>query len=81
MRTARGERRFVEMHGKVVERDASGRARRMVGIAYDVTQRKLLEDDLRLNERKLHDNAERLRIAHAAAKLIVLDLDLRTDAL
>ncbi len=47
MKTAGGERRFVQVGGKVVERDATGRALRMVGIARDVTARKLLEDDLR----------------------------------
>ena len=47
MLDASGERRFVQTHGKVVECDSGGRARRMVGIAYDVTGRKLLEEDLR----------------------------------
>ena len=47
MLDASGKRRFVQTHGKVVECDSGGRARRMVGIAYDVTGRKLLEEDLR----------------------------------
>ena len=50
MRNAGGERRFVQMHGKVVERDGAGRALRMVGIAYDVTARKHAEDALRESE-------------------------------
>ena len=50
MRNAGGERCFVQMHGKVVEHDAAGRALRMVGIAYDVTARKRAEDALRESE-------------------------------
>ena len=79
MRNAGSDRRFVQMHGKVVERDGAGRALRMVGIAYDVTARKDAEDALRESEQKLIENAERLKIAHAAAKMIVLDLDIPTD--
>jgi signal transduction histidine kinase/CheY-like chemotaxis protein/HPt (histidine-containing phosphotransfer) domain-containing protein len=59
MLTAAGERRFVQMRGKVVERDAGGRALRMVGIAYDVTSRKLMEEELL----KAKDSAEAASLA------------------
>lgn len=52
----------------------------MAGIAYDVTQRKLLEENLRRNDLKLLENAERLKIAHAAAKLIVFDHNISSGA-
>ena len=53
----------------------------LVCVSRDISARKLLEEELRDSERKLSVNAERLKIAHAAAKMIVLDLDIPTDTL
>ena len=39
--------KWIESHGKVVERDADGRALRMTGTNADITARKLAEDELR----------------------------------
>jgi PAS domain S-box-containing protein len=47
VRTLDGSWKWVESHGKVVERDASGRALRMAGTNIDITRRKEVEDKLR----------------------------------
>ncbi|MBM3341340.1 MAG: response regulator [Betaproteobacteria bacterium] len=59
MRSVEGERRFVQVRGKVIERDGEGRALRMVGVAYDLTPRKQLEEDLRT----ARDQAEAANLA------------------
>jgi PAS domain S-box-containing protein len=43
VKTSRGEWRWIHSRGKVVERDANGRARRMTGTNADITDRKLVE--------------------------------------
>jgi PAS domain S-box-containing protein len=48
-----GEWAWVHAHGKVVERDASGRAIRMTGTNADVTERKQAEESLYKSEVKL----------------------------
>jgi PAS domain S-box-containing protein len=48
-----GELAWVHAHGKVVERDASGRAIRMTGTNADITERKLSEEALHKSEVKL----------------------------
>jgi PAS domain S-box-containing protein len=48
-----GEMAWVHAHGKVVERDASGRAIRMTGTNADITERKMSEEELHKSEIKL----------------------------
>ena len=48
-----GELAWIHAHGKVVERDASGRAIRMMGTNADITERKLSEEALHKSEIKL----------------------------
>jgi diguanylate cyclase (GGDEF)-like protein/PAS domain S-box-containing protein len=43
---------WLSAHGKVTERDASGRALRVTGTAIDITGRKTAEEALRANEEK-----------------------------
>ena len=57
-----------------------GRPARLI-MVLDITPRKQAEAALYLSEAKLQENADRLRIAHRAAKMIVLDLDLLTDTI
>ena len=49
----RGGWTWIHTHGKVVERDANGRATRMTGTNADVTERKLSEEQLLKSETKL----------------------------
>lgn len=46
VRTKSGEWRWIQSHGKVVERDAAGRALRMIGINADINVRKRTERHL-----------------------------------
>lgn len=43
VRTTSGEWRWIESQGEVVDRDAQGRALRMIGLNYDITERKKAE--------------------------------------
>ncbi|HOU15292.1 MAG TPA: PAS domain S-box protein [Anaerolineae bacterium] len=66
MRTKDGAYRWILGRGKVVERDAEGRAVRMVGTHSDITERKLAEAALRESE-------ERFRIAfHISPDSIII---------
>ncbi len=51
VRTHGGEWRWVHSRGKVLERDEQGRPRRLVGMQLDLTERKQLEQRVRLVER------------------------------
>jgi PAS domain S-box-containing protein len=51
VRTVQGQWLWVLSSGKISARDASGRPMRMVGIAVDITERKLLQERLFLAER------------------------------
>jgi PAS domain S-box-containing protein len=71
LRMASGEWRWIDARGKVVARDASGAATRMVGTYTDISDRKRGEEALRVNE-------ERLRLAVDAAGMGLFDLDVLT---
>jgi two-component system, NtrC family, response regulator AtoC len=67
-----GEWRWILDRGKVVEKDSSGKPLRMAGIYLDITDRKLIEE-------QLHGNEERLRGIFESARdcIFVKDADLR----
>jgi PAS domain S-box-containing protein len=46
VRTRSGEWRWIESQGEVAERDAQGRALRMIGLNHDITERKQAEQNL-----------------------------------
>jgi two-component system sensor histidine kinase/response regulator len=46
VQTRNGEWRWIQSHGKVVERDPEGRALRIIGINSNITQRKQVEQEL-----------------------------------
>ncbi len=48
-----GEWRWIISRGKVILRDAAGRALRMIGSNIDITERKAAEESLRTHEREL----------------------------
>ncbi len=49
---------YMELHGKVVARDAAGRATRMAGIMHDLTANKKTEDALRQSEARFRSLTE-----------------------
>ena len=71
VRTRSGDYKWVANYGKVVSRDAEGKPLRMVGTHRDISDRKQAEVILR-------DREERLRLALAAARQGLYDLNLQT---
>jgi PAS domain S-box-containing protein len=53
IRTASGKFKWVLERGRVIERDANGEARKVVGICIDIDSRKRMEDALRESELQL----------------------------
>ena len=53
VRAKNAEWRWIESQGEVVERDAQGRALRMIGVNADITERKRMEIALAANEAQL----------------------------
>jgi len=53
VRGQKNEWKWIHSHGKVVERDAHGRAVRMTGINSDITDRKRAEDELRESNQRI----------------------------
>ena len=72
IRTRGGQWRWLHERGKVLERDAAGRAQTYVGICFDIDARKQMEAALRAAE-------ERYEAAVNAAQLPVWELDVPTD--
>jgi PAS domain S-box-containing protein len=64
-----GEERWLAARGQVL-READGAPSRLIGVNFDVTER-------RRAEQALHDNEARLRIALEAARMSTWDYDLR----
>lgn len=69
-----GEWRWLLSRGRAIERDASGRALRMVGTTFDVTE-------LRANEARLAESEERLKLALWGSNDELWDIDLLTGAI
>src|SRR5208282_4994675 len=59
MLEADGSYRWHQISGHVVERDAAGKAVRMVGIRHDVTGRRQAEEELRRQKDRLEETVER----------------------
>jgi PAS domain S-box-containing protein len=60
MRDGNGHWVWVYSCGQVIERDASGRPTRLIGMALDVTERKRTEEALRRSEADLRENERQL---------------------
>jgi PAS domain S-box-containing protein len=63
-----GEWKWIATRGKVVERDSSGRALRVIGSSMDITKRKQYEDTLRASEERF-----RLIAEHVSDPIAVVD--------
>ncbi|KIX15757.1 PAS domain S-box protein [Dethiosulfatarculus sandiegensis] len=72
MRHKSGEWRWVLSRGKVVEKDAQGKALRMLGTHVDIHERKLAEESLQKSER-------RFQLAMEATKDGLWDWDVREN--
>jgi PAS domain S-box-containing protein len=70
--TRAGEWRWIHERGAVTERDANGRARRFVGVCFDIDEQKKLEA-------ALHKAEDRYDLAINAAQLPVWEYDQATD--
>jgi PAS domain S-box-containing protein len=66
IRTAGGEWKWIESHGKVVARDAQGRALRMSGINADIDERKHREHAMKRQEAELQQAKEAAEAANRA---------------
>ena len=72
IRTRAGGWRWLLSRARAVERDANGRATRIVGVAIDIDARKRAEH-------ALHDAEQRLELAVQGAQLPVWDWDMKHD--
>lgn len=70
LRCRDGSYRWVLSRGRVVDRGADGRARRMIGAITDMTERRRAEDDLRISEARF-----RTLIETAPEAVVVLDAE------
>ncbi|WP_408949833.1 PAS domain-containing protein [Lysobacter sp. Hz 25] len=86
-----GSLRFLQAYGRT-SRDAEGNPLRMVGVNYDITERKLAEEELRRHRDHLEElvaertdelavMTERLQIATRAADIGIWDWNLAEDEL
>lgn len=62
VRTAAGEWIWIESHGKVAERSASGRAARMTGTNADITGRRHIEAALKESEERFRQFSESINV-------------------
>lgn len=70
-RAVDGEWRWMLSRGRVYSRDASGRAQRMIGTTFDITE-------LRRNEERLVESERRLKLALWGSGDEMWDIDLRS---
>ncbi|MEA5620314.1 PAS domain S-box protein [Cronbergia sp. UHCC 0137] len=75
-----GTIRFIKAYA-LVQRDPQGKAQRMIGINFDISERKKSEARLQSAEIKLRNLSDRLKLAVKSAKIGIWDLDLVKDSL
>lgn len=73
-RSVEGDWRWMLSRGRVFSRDASGRAQRMIGTTFDIS-------DLRRNEERLAESEHRLKLALWGSGDEMWDIDLRNGAI
>ncbi|HZN24304.1 MAG TPA: response regulator [Burkholderiales bacterium] len=74
VRTATGQWKWIESHGKVVARDADGRALRMTGTNSDIDERKHREDELARQEAELQEAKELAESANRAKSEFIANM-------
>ncbi|WP_413175066.1 PAS domain S-box protein [Anabaena azotica] len=75
-----GTIKFIKAHA-LLQRDEQGKALRMIGINFDITERKQSEAKLQEAEIQLRNLSDRLKLAVKSAKIGIWDLDLINDSL
>jgi len=80
MRTREGGWRWISSSGKIVERDSSGSAVRIVGTHVDVTDRKRTQEELERSyqtlERRVQERTRELAVLNSLAAVVSRSLDL-----
>jgi PAS domain S-box-containing protein len=74
VRTASGEWKWIESHGKVVARDAAGRALRMTGTNADIDERKRREHEFARQEAELQQAKELAESANKAKSEFIANM-------
>jgi PAS domain S-box-containing protein len=75
IRHADGSYHWISVIGRVLAVDESGKARRLLGVRMDVTERKKAEMELRATERQLHALVDRMNVVREEeAKRIAREL-------
>jgi PAS domain S-box-containing protein len=75
VRDGKGQLIWVSSCGQVVERDASGRPARMIGMALDITERKRTEEALYQSENALREQRNRLTVLLDHLPVMVFGVD------
>ncbi|MBD2296041.1 PAS domain S-box protein [Anabaena sphaerica FACHB-251] len=75
-----GTIKFIKAYA-IVQRNSQGKAQRMIGINFDITERKQSEAKLQAAEVQLRSLSDRLKLAVKSAKIGIWDLDLVNDSL
>ncbi|MBK4736528.1 hybrid sensor histidine kinase/response regulator [Noviherbaspirillum pedocola] len=73
-RADNGQQRWLARRGKVIER---GNGRRYVGVAFDITERKRIEEALRESEARLQESSEFIRLLLDSTEEGFFSVDLR----
>jgi len=77
---ADGTIKFIKAYA-IVQRDSNGKAQRMIGINFDISDRKKSEAKLQAAEIQLRNLSDRLKLAVKSAKIGIWDFDLINDSL
>ncbi|WP_168642926.1 PAS domain S-box protein [Dolichospermum sp. UHCC 0259] len=77
---ADGTIKFIKAYA-IVQRDSEGKAQRMIGINFDISDRKKSEAKLQAAEIQLRSLSDRLKLAVKSAKMGIWDFDLINDSL
>ncbi|QXE24363.1 two-component hybrid sensor and regulator [Richelia sinica FACHB-800] len=75
-----GTVKFIKAYA-IVQRDHQGKAQRMIGINFDITESRQSEAKLQAVEIKLRNLSDRLKLAVKSAKIGIWELDLVNDSL
>jgi PAS domain S-box-containing protein len=76
---ADGTIKFIKAYA-IVQRDSDGKAQRMIGINFDISDRKKSEAKLQAAEIQLRNLSDRLKLAVKSAKIGIWDFDLINDS-